>query len=243
MIEQVGLLSSKRSSFISVYNPLLSESGGLVGCDSYGLEWGRSNRCISASIAVYIPPNRAKSENPEVQGALFHLSHAGAIYRQDLAIGPCKPSGEEAIWAHELKSLAAMVHLEHEEYDESDLTKSRDIPVRKEYISKSVVAYCEEVPKLHVGTFMPKPDVNPEGINPSVTEVVDLAPTVFQRADEPIDRVMILCVLLAFASICIHACSLGMIWFAWSAKKCRQPHPVHSLHRPIQCHSREQSCF
>jgi hypothetical protein len=33
---------------------------------------------------------------------------------------------------------------------------------------------------------------------PSVTEVVDLAPTAFQRASEPVDRPMILYVIFVF---------------------------------------------
>ncbi|CAE7215736.1 unnamed protein product [Rhizoctonia solani] len=163
--KRVGLLTSKRSSFISVYDPLLSESG-LESCDSYGLEWDSPNSRASASIAVYIPPTTARP-------TLFHLSDSGAIYRQDLGIGPCEPSVERVIWEHELKSLSEKVELEHEEYNEEDLTKYREVNLRSKYES----------------VFMS----NSLGVDgPSVVDIVDLAPTVFQRANEPIDKPMIL---------------------------------------------------
>ncbi|KAG8691858.1 hypothetical protein FRC11_007217 [Ceratobasidium sp. 423] len=164
--KKVGLLTSKRSSFISVYDPLLSESEGLEGCDSYGLEWDSPNSCVSASITVYIPPTTARP-------TLFHLSNSGAIYRQDMGIGPCEPSVERVVWEHELKNLAEKVEFEHEQYDDEDLTKYREVNLRYKY---------EE-------TFM---NNNLDAGGPSVTEVVDLAPTVFQRANEPVDKPMIL---------------------------------------------------
>ncbi|KAJ1311440.1 hypothetical protein OPQ81_009929 [Rhizoctonia solani] len=164
--KRVGLLTSKRSSFISVYDPFLSEGGSLECCDSYGLDWDCSNTCIPASIAAYIPPTTARP-------TLFHLSNSGAIYRQDLGIGPCEPSVERVVWDHELKNLAEKVELEHEEYHEQDLTKYRKVNLRSKY---------ERI-------FM---NSNPEAGGPSVTEVTDLTPTVFQRANEPIDKPVIL---------------------------------------------------
>ncbi|KAF8760886.1 RNA polymerase I-specific transcription-initiation factor [Rhizoctonia solani] len=164
--EKVGLLTSKRSSFISVYDPVLSESGGLKGCDSYGLEWDSPNNCIPASIAVYIPPTT-------VRPTLFHLSNVGAIYRQDLAIGACEPSVERVVWEHELKNIAEKVELQHERYSKEDMAKCREVNVRNKY---------ERI-------FM---NSNTDLDGPSVAEIIDLAPTAFQRANEPIDRPMIL---------------------------------------------------
>ncbi|CAE6435424.1 unnamed protein product [Rhizoctonia solani] len=164
--KKVGLLTSKRSSFISVYDPVLSESGGLKGCDSYGLEWDSPNNCIPASIAVYIPPTT-------VRPTLFHLSNVGAIYRQDLAIGACEPSVERVVWEHELKNIAEKVELQHERYSKEDMAKCREVNVRNKY---------ERI-------FM---NSNTDLDGPSVAEIIDLAPTAFQRANEPIDRPMIL---------------------------------------------------
>ncbi|CUA76729.1 Vacuolar membrane protease [Rhizoctonia solani] len=172
--KKVGLLTSKRSSFISVYDPLLSESGGLEGCDLYGLEWDSPNNCVSASIEVYIPPTTARP-------TLFHLANSGAIYRQDLGIGPCEPSAERVIWEHELKNLAEKVELEHEQYNEEDLTKYREVNIRNRY---------EEI-FMNNGLRLS---------GPSVTDVVDLLPTVFQRANDPIDKPAILHDLLRMIS-------------------------------------------
>ncbi|CAE6521496.1 unnamed protein product [Rhizoctonia solani] len=172
--KKVGLLTSKRSSFTSVYDPLLSKTGGLESCDSYGLEWDSPHNCVSTSITVYIPPTAA---NP----TLFHLSNSGAIYRQDIGVGPCEPSVERVVWEHELKGLAEKVELEHEQYNEEDLTKCREVNLRHKYEK----------------TFM---NINPDAGGPSVTEVVDLAPTVFQRANEPVDKPMILHDLLRMVS-------------------------------------------
>ncbi|KAH7344993.1 hypothetical protein B0J17DRAFT_637896 [Rhizoctonia solani] len=163
--KKVGLLTSKRSSFISVYDPLLSESGGFEGCDSYGLEWDSPNNCISASIAVYIPPTTARP-------TLFHLSNSGAIYRQDLGIGPCEPSAERVVWEYELKNLAERVELEHDQCGEEDLTKSREVNLRSKY------------EKIFMGS-------SPDG-GPSVIEIIDSTPTAIQRASGPIDKPMIL---------------------------------------------------
>ncbi|KAL5641281.1 hypothetical protein ACGC1H_001685 [Rhizoctonia solani] len=172
--KSVGLLTSKHSSFISVYDPLLSESGGLEGCDSYGLEWDSPNSCASASIAVYIPPTTARP-------TLFHLSNSGAIYRQDLGIGPCEASAERVVWEHELKNLAEKVELEHEQYNEEDLTKCQEANLRSKY---------EE-------TFMSN---NLGAGGPSLNDIVDLVPTVFQRANGPVDKPMILHDLLRMVS-------------------------------------------
>ncbi|CAE6422751.1 unnamed protein product [Rhizoctonia solani] len=163
--KKAGLLTSKRSSLISVYDPLLSETGELKSCNSYGLEWDSPNSCISTSIAVYIPPTTARA-------TLFHLSSLGAIYRQDLGVGPCEPSAERVVWEHELKSLAEKVELQYERHSKEDLTKCRQVNVRSKY----------------EGIFMTNLGLD----GPSVTEVVDLAPTAFQRANEPVDRPMIL---------------------------------------------------
>ncbi|CAE6425163.1 unnamed protein product [Rhizoctonia solani] len=163
--KKAGLLTSKQSSFISVYDPLLTETGGLKGCDSYGLEWDSPNNCIPASIAVYIPPTTARP-------TLFHFSNLGAIYRQDLGIGPCEPSIERVVWEHELKNLAEKVELQHEQYNEGDMTKYRQVNLRSKY--KKI--------------FMNSSELDGHSVN----DVVDLAPTAFQRASEPVDRPMIL---------------------------------------------------
>ncbi|CAE6513018.1 unnamed protein product [Rhizoctonia solani] len=117
--KKVGLLTSKLSSFISVYDPLLSESGAFEGC-----------------------------------------------------IGPCEPSVERVVWEHELKNLAEKVELEHDQYDEEDLTKFREVNLRSKY---------EKI-------FM---SGSSEG-GPSVIETIDSVPTVIQRANGPIDKPMIL---------------------------------------------------
>ncbi|KAG9128178.1 hypothetical protein FRC07_004007, partial [Ceratobasidium sp. 392] len=110
--KQVGLLTSGHSHFISVYDPILGEKGGLTKCDSYGLDFGSTSKSPLASITTYIPPSRSKSA---VQGTLLRLTDTGAIFRQDLAIGPCKATGEDEIWAHELQRLASRIPAEREE--------------------------------------------------------------------------------------------------------------------------------
>jgi hypothetical protein len=134
--EQVGLLSSRRSNFVSVYDPVFHDNGSLANCNSYGLGFGLTSRCPPTSIATYIPPTRLKSC---AQGTLFCLTDAGAVYRQDLSIGPAKPTGEDEIWAHELQRLSSRVTLEHEEYGDLDLVEHTEASLRKDYNSEYII--------------------------------------------------------------------------------------------------------
>ncbi|KAG8748488.1 hypothetical protein FRC10_003621 [Ceratobasidium sp. 414] len=168
--KQVGLLSSRRSHFVSVYDPVLNENGSLSKCDSYGLDFRLVSRSPPASIATYVPSSRSKSA---ALGTLFRLTDTGAIYRQDLAIGPCGPSGEDEIWAHELQRLASRISMEDGEYENVDLMENTEISLRKEYAS----IYANESLDRYLA-------------GPSVVDIVDLAPSAFQRANEPIDRIM-----------------------------------------------------
>lgn len=103
-------------------------------------------------MVSYIPPPQPKSTAPTL-GTLFYFSHTGALHRQDLAAGPVKPSGEQEIWAHELKQRAASVKLEREEYGVLDFAKFKKPKMRKGYESKSLVETVYEVlTKLQVFT-------------------------------------------------------------------------------------------
>ncbi|KAF8605150.1 hypothetical protein BDV93DRAFT_605633 [Ceratobasidium sp. AG-I] len=173
--KQLGLLSSKKSNFVAVYDPLLSKHGALTGGDSYTIDSGIGNRCQSISMVSYNPPIPPKSTTPP-QSTLFYLSHTGALHRQDLAVGPVKPSGERELWAYELKQRAASVVLERETHGDLDLTKSKQIKMRKGY---ERLYRSESFLGFNTG-------------GPSVIDVVDLAPTAFQRASEPIEKPMTL---------------------------------------------------
>lgn len=149
------------------------------------------NRCHSISIASYTPPTQPKSSTP-IPGTLFHLCHTGALHRQDLAVGPVKPSGEHEIWAHELKQRAASVKLEHEEYGDLDLTKYKKVKMRKgyerEFLYGGYFLFAEQVTGLYRSeAFL---DFNASG--PSIVDVVDLAPMAFQRASVAIEKPMTL---------------------------------------------------
>ncbi|KAG9104553.1 hypothetical protein FRC06_001333 [Ceratobasidium sp. 370] len=170
--KQVGLLSSGHSHFVSVYDPVLNENGSLSKCDSYAFDFGLASSSPLASITTYVPPSRSKSAAP---GTLFRLTGTGAIYRQDLAIGPCGPTGEDEIWAHELQRLASRVPMEHEEYGNVELMENTEISLRREYTS----IYGNESLDRYL-------------TRPSVVDIVDLAPSALQRANEPIDRIMTL---------------------------------------------------
>lgn len=142
--EQVGLLTSKKSNFVTVYDPLLSKQGTLTGGDSYALDSDISNRYQSISMASYIPPPHLKPAAPTI-GTLFYLSQTGALHRQDLAIGSVAPSREHEIWAYELKQRAATMSLEREEHGELDLTKHKKVKMRKRYESKLISASAYQI--------------------------------------------------------------------------------------------------
>ncbi|KAG8701105.1 hypothetical protein FRC09_005557, partial [Ceratobasidium sp. 395] len=169
--KQVGLLTSESSQFISVYDPVLGEKGGLTNCDSYGLDFGSTNKSRLASIATYIPPSRSRSS---ALGTLFRLTDTGAIFRQDLAVGVCEPSGEDEIWAHELQRLASRVPIERVEHEDIDLAEYEEISLRGKYNS---IYRNESIDSYLTG-------------RPTVVDIVDLAPSALQRDNEPTAKIM-----------------------------------------------------